>query len=304
MNLIHPLRLTLNRRCRIASLTVVSLMLVSCANNTPTLPPAISKERIAEILASPDRRDADRTNDLRRKPADMLAFIGIRPGMVALDVAAGGGYTTELVARATGPTGRVYGQSAPRNPERVPVKPVAPEGNSHPNLAATPATIPPEPSTAPLSAPPPRPASAQMLAERAKNSAAGNIVAVEQKYDHPVPAAVASNGLDLVTLMFNYHDLVYQPVDRTEMNKAIFAALKPGGMYVIADHAGRPGSGISEASSLHRMEEAYLRREVEAAGFKLADEGQFLRNPNDPRDKNTPNPPMPKDEFVLKFVKP
>ena len=75
-------------------------------------------------------------------------------------------------------------------------------------------------------------------------------------------------------------------------------------MYVIADHAGRPGTGISEASTLHRMEEAFLRQEVEAAGFKLAEEGKFLRNPADPRDKNTPNPPMPKDEFVLKFVKP
>ena len=302
MNLIHPLNLALNRCCRAAALTVVSLMLVSCANTTPTLPPTISKERIAEILASPDRREADRTNDLRRKPADMLAFIGIRPGMVALDVVAGGGYTTELIARATGPTGRVYGQSAPRNPERAPVKPATPEGNSHPNLAFAPVT--PAPSTTPVLVPPPRPTSAQMLAERAKNPAASNIVAVEQKYDNPVPAALASNALDLVTLMFNYHDLVYQPVDRTMMNKAIFAALKPGGMYVIADHAGRPGSGISEASTLHRIEEAYLRREVEAAGFKLVDSGQFLRNPNDPRDKNTPNPPMPKDEFVLKFTKP
>jgi predicted methyltransferase len=52
------------------------------------------------------------------------------------------------------------------------------------------------------------------------------------------------------------------------------------------------------------VEEAFLRREVEAAGFKLAEEGQFLRNPADPRDRNVPEPPMPKDEFVLKFVKP
>ena len=143
-----------------------------------------------------------------------------------------------------------------------------------------------------------------MLAERAKNAALTNIVAVEQKYDNPVPAEVATNTLDLVTLMFNYHDLVYQPINREQMNKAIFKALKSGGMYVIADHAGRTGTGISEANTLHRMEEAFLRNEIEAAGFKLAAEGKFLRNPADPRDKNTPNPPMPKDEFVLKFVKP
>ena len=81
-------------------------------------------------------------------------------------------------------------------------------------------------------------------------------------------------------------------------------SLKSGGIYVIADHAGRPGTGISESGTLHRIEEAFLRREVEAAGFKLAGEGLFLRNPSDPRDKNTPKPPQPKDEFVLKFVKP
>jgi predicted methyltransferase len=104
--------------------------------------------------------------------------------------------------------------------------------------------------------------------------------------------------------MFNYHDLGHLGVDRTAMNGAVFRALKPGGLYVIADHSGRPGSGISESGTLHRIEEAFLRQEVEAAGFRLLDEGSFLRNANDPRDKNTPDPPQPKDEFVLKFVKP
>jgi predicted methyltransferase len=88
------------------------------------------------------------------------------------------------------------------------------------------------------------------------------------------------------------------------MNRALFRALKPGGVYVIADHAGRVGTGISESGTLHRIEEAFLRREVEAAGFRLQAEGQFLRNPADPRDRNTPEPFQPKDEFVLRFVKP
>jgi predicted methyltransferase len=87
------------------------------------------------------------------------------------------------------------------------------------------------------------------------------------------------------------------------MNRAVYRALKPGGIYVIADHAGRPGTGISESGTLHRIEESFLREEVERAGFVLREEGQFLRNPNDPRDRNTPEPPQPKDEFVLKFVK-
>jgi predicted methyltransferase len=266
---------------------------------------AISKDRIAEIVASPDRRAADRTNDIRRKPDQMLAFIGVRPGMVALDLSAAGGYTTELIARAVGPTGRVYGQSAPRDPDRA--APAAPEGASAPastmvGMAATAAAMPgPAPAAAPRPGPTPSP---QALAERARNPAAGNIIAVVQKFEQPVPADLTSNGLDLVTLMFNYHDLGFMNVDRGQMNRAVFAALKPGGMYVIADHSGRPGTGISESGTLHRIEESFLRKEVEAAGFKLAEEGTFLRNPSDPRDKNTPDPPQPKDEFVLKFVKP
>ncbi len=144
------------------------------------------------------------------------------------------------------------------------------------------------------------------LAERDKalTGKAAPIVAVVQPFEEPVPAEAADAKLDLVTLMFNYHDLGFLGVDRAKMNAAVFRALKPGGVYVIADHAGRPGTGISESGTLHRIEQAFLRKEVEAAGFKFAAEGTFLRNPNDPRDKNTPDPAQPKDEFVLKFVKP
>jgi predicted methyltransferase len=255
------------------------VLAVACQSPGP-----ISRERIAEIVASPDRSAADRSSDVRRKPEQMLAFIGVRPGMAALDVSAGGGYTTELIARAAGPSGKVYGQSAPPDPKRAP--PAAPEAGSPPADAR------------------PRPTSAQRLAERAKNPAAANIVAVVRSFEDPAPPEVSANALDLATLMFNYHDLGHLGVDRARMNRALFAALKPGGIYVVADHSGRPGTGISESGTLHRVEEAFVRREVEAAGFRLAGEGSFLRNPDDPRDKNTPEPPMPKDEFVLKFVKP
>ena len=258
----------------------------------------LSAAKIAEILASPDRSAADRTNDLRRKPEKLLPFIGPRPAIVAFDLSAAGGYTTELLARAIGPTGKVFGQSRPIDPNRAPTPPAVREGNSHPNLAA--------PAAAPPSAPRPSPVA---LADRsAKLLAAGvpaaPIVAVSRPFEDPFPPELATGGVDLATLIFNYHDLGFMGVDRTAMNAAVFRALKPGGTYVIADHAGRPGTGISEAGTLHRIEEAFLRQEVEAAGFKLVEEGTFLRNLNDPKDKNTPDPPQPKDEFVLKFVKP
>ena len=222
--------------------------------------PTLSRSQIEAIVASPDRSDADRRNDVRRKPVEMLAFTGVRPGMTVLDVVAGGGYTSELMARAVAPDGRVYSQTS-RGPSPT-------------------------------------------LAERTKKPAGANIVAFVQPLDNPVPPALASGSLDLVTLMFNYHDLGAAGVDRARMNAAIFAALKPGGAYVVADHSGRPGTGITESGTLHRVEETLVRREVEAAGFRLAAEGTFLRNPADPRDREEPDPPQPKDEFVLRYVKP
>jgi predicted methyltransferase len=267
----------------------------STATSTVTTPPLapLSRARIQAIVDSPDRSAADRSNDLRRHPVDMLMFIGARPGWTALDVSTGGGYTTELLARVIGPTGLVWAQSRPRNPNAAPAAPAQPEGGG-----AAPAAAPPSP---------PRSA-ADVLADRSARMKAAGVAAAPIAYaalpfDNPVPPE-AVGKLDLVTLMFNYHDFGWIPVDRAQMNRAIFAALKPGGFYVIADHAGRPGTGISESGTLHRIEESFLRSEVEAAGFRLAAEGDFLRNPNDPRDQNTPNPPQPKDEFVLKFVKP
>src|SRR3954470_6132686 len=239
--------------------------------------PPLSSEQIAQIVRSSDRTAADRANDGRRKPEQMLGFIGIRAGIVAVDLSASGGYTTELLARAIGPSGKVYGQSRPREPNRAPTPPVTPEGNSNPTT--TPSAAP----AAPASTPRPSPVA---LAERDNNLRsngvqAAPIVALSRPFEDPVPSKLAPEGLDLVTLMFNYHDLGHLGVDRSAMNRAVFRALKPGALYVIADHSGRPGTGISESGTLHRIEEAFLRREVEAAGFKLLEEGNFLRNTND-----------------------
>jgi predicted methyltransferase len=93
-------------------------------------------------------------------------------------------------------------------------------------------------------------------------------------------------------------------VDRAEMNRKLYAALKPGGVLVIADHSARPGDGTSVAKTIHRIEESVLRREVEAAGFKLIGEGDFLRHPEDTRDFSVNRPTGPVDEFVLKYQKP
>jgi len=286
----------MNRRT-FASLAVSVFVLSACGFRMP-LDPTLSQKEIAEIVASPDRSAADRTNDQRRKPEQMLAFIGVKPGSVALDISAAGGYTTELLARAVGSNGAVYGQSAP--PRENAPRPAQPEGNSS-GMAA--------PAAAPARPPVRRPSPEQLAArtEAMRNTpglAVAPIVAVVRPFDDPIPAEATPGRLDLVTFMFNYHDTGFMGVDRDKMNRAIFTALKSGGHYVIGDHAGRPGTGISESGTLHRIEEAFLIKEVEAAGFRLAAKGDFLRNPNDPKDRNTPDPPQPKDDFVVKFVKP
>jgi predicted methyltransferase len=128
------------------------------------------------------------------------------------------------------------------------------------------------------------------------------IIGLWRPFDDPLPADVS--GLDLITYLFFYHDTTYMPVDRAAMNRKLYAALKPGASLVIADHSAKPGEGVTVGRSLHRIEESVLRREVEAAGFKLAVEGDFWRHPEDTRDFTTQPPTKPADEFVLRFEKP
>jgi predicted methyltransferase len=228
------------------------------------LTPAMSRAQdYAAIVAAPDRSEADRQTDQRRQPEKMLAFAGVKSGMKVLDMEANAGYSTELLARAVGPTGVVYAQDPQAIIDRF-VK--------------------------------------DKFDNRAKGPAMKNVVHVIRDFDDPIPPE-ASN-LDMITFFFAYHDVTYMQVDRTKMNARMFAALKPGGWLVIADHSAKPGEGTSVANTLHRIEEATLKQEIEAAGFKLAAEGDFLRHPEDPRDVKVFRPAIPVDEFVLKYQKP
>jgi predicted methyltransferase len=217
----------------------------------------------AAVIAASDRTDADRQTDQRRDPLKFLAFAAPRAGMRVLDMGAGGGYSTELMARAVAPGGVVYGQNAADVSERA----------------------------------------KDRFEARLKSPAGQNIQSLVRPFDDPVPAEL--RDLDLITYLFYYHDTTYMAVDRAAMNRKLFAALKPGGMLVIADHSARAGDGTSVGKTLHRIEESALRREVEAAGFKLAGEGDFWRHADDTRDFSIqPAPGRPIDEFVLKFQKP
>lgn len=215
------------------------------------------------IVHDRDRSDADRVTDQRRKPEKLLEFYGVLPGMRVLDLGAGGGYNTELLARVVGPAGVVYAQNSPYVLQKF-VR--------------------------------------GRFEERLKKPVMARVVHLVREFDDPVPPDV--RNLDLVTFNFVYHDTVWLGADRAKMNRVVYESLKPGGVYIVADHSARPGSGIDAAKTLHRLDENVVRAEVQAAGFRLMDEALFLRNPDDPRTASVFKPQMPNDEFVLKFVKP
>jgi predicted methyltransferase len=140
------------------------------------------------------------------------------------------------------------------------------------------------------------------LEDRLKKPAAANIVSVVQPLDDPAPPGV--HDFDIVTFFYAYHDITYQGVDRPKMLKAIYAALKPGGQFVVGDYSAKPGAGTSVVSTLHRSDEALVTSEIEAAGFKLTDHGDFLRVPQDARDTHSHSAAKPVDIYMLKFSKP
>lgn len=233
-----------------------ALLIGACAGRAPA-----DAERAAAsyavVIGSPVRTDADRRLDAERKPAAFLPFTQVRPGMRVLDVSAGAGYTSQLLALAVGPRGMLMAQT--------------------PHAGAA-------------------------LMKRLADHPQANIVVVERPFDDPVPPDAP--GLDLVTLVLNYHDISYLPVDRKTMNARLFAALKPGGHFVVIDHSSRAGKGISEGRTLHRIDEAVVLDEVRQAGFVLEARGDFLRNPDDSRDEPSSKPKVPTDKFALRFVKP
>jgi predicted methyltransferase len=227
-----------------------------------------ARARAESIVGAPDRTPRDRGLDPGRKPVDMLVFIDARPGMRVADLGAGGGYTTELLARAVAPNGTVYAQNPPDWIEKF-LKTSWPARLERPVMK--------------------------------------DVVRADRPFDDPLPPE--AKDLDRVVIMAIYHDTTYLPVDRDKMNGAVFAALKPGGAYIVIDSSAKPGTGTKDGETLHRIDEQVVKDEVQRAGFRLAEEGQFLRNPQDTRDWSS-NPGEAgerrgtSDRFALKFVKP
>ena len=212
-------------------LAVAALSILAACAQKQADAPGLSKARIAEIVASPDRSAADRTNDLRRKPEEMLAFIGVRPGMVALDLSAGGGYTTELLAR----------------------------DRSH-RAAGCYAQVPRAPSAGPSRRASPSRRWPQRDRGRAAVRGAG-------------AGRVAAGGLDLVTLMFNYHDLGHLGVDRAAHEPRRVRGAEAGrGLRRRRPRRARRHRHLRVGDAAPRRG-SLRRRKSRRAGFRLLAEG-------------------------------
>ncbi len=215
------------------------------------------------IVDADDRSADDRETDTRRHPGELLTFMGVQPGWRVADLAAGGGYTTELLVRAVGSEGAVFAHNTAMVIEKF-------VSESWPARLARPVNA--------------------------------NVVRIDAEWSAPLPEA--ASDLDMVSLIFSYHDIIAFGGDVAPVNAAVFAALKPGGFYVIADHSAVPDSGTRDTEKLHRIDEASVIQQVEAAGFRLDASADFLRTPEDLRDTEVWTVGFNTDRFLLRFVKP
>lgn len=222
---------------------------------------------VAAAVADPARTQSDRDQDALRKPTEMLAFTGVKPGQTVVDLLPGAGYFTRLFSVAVGPKGKVYA-FIPTEVAGFSKKPLPANGSSpdpaHPNVTA--------------------------------------LVAPIAQFGAPTPVDIVWTSQNYHDL----HDPFMGPADMRKFDDAVFRALKPGGVFVVLDHSALAGSGTSATNTLHRIDEAAVKEEVTAAGFVLVGESNVLRNPADPRtalvfDKSIRGRT---DQFILKFRKP
>lgn len=225
--------------------------------------------RMKAAVADSARPEADTKRDENRKPAEMLAFAGITPGKVVVDMLPGGGYFTRLFAKAVEPGGRVYAYFGTQYDERLKSQGKDPDAQ---------------------------------FADLKKQYPDLGVI------HGPLAQFVTPEPVDVVWTSDNYHDMHNKAynMDINDVNKAIYKSLKPGGFYVIIDHKAAESEGDDVTEKLHRIKESTVKKELAAAGFKLVAEGKALANPadagtervfeNDIRGKT--------NQFMLKFQKP
>jgi predicted methyltransferase len=229
---------------------------------------ASAPANITAAVADGNRPDTDKQRDANRKPADTLAFLGVKPGEKVGELIPGGGYFTRLLSKAVGPKGHVY------------------------------ALVPERPANAPADMPD--------LAARVKAIAADPNYSNVSVVVAPLATLAPPEAVDLVFTAQNYHDLHNFPVDVVAFNKSLLNSLKPGGLYVVLDHSAEAGSGLRDTNTLHRIDPNVVKQEVTAAGFQFVGSSDILANSADTRTGKVFDPAIrgKTDQFILKFRKP
>lgn len=226
---------------------------------------AAASVSLAPAAMAQPQAPQDALTDPSLKAPEVIAFMGLKPGSKVADIVAGRFVRAE--SKAVGPTGKVYAV--------MPAEVI----KAHPEVEG-------------------------ILKGLASQPGYENVVVSTPPINH----ADLPKGLDVVFIRQNYHDLhdkFMGPADVPAFNKAVYAALKPGGVYVVLDHAA-PGTGLSATETLHRIDPATVKSEVEAAGFKFDGESKVLANPADDHTKMVFNPAIrgKTDQFLYKFRKP
>ncbi len=217
---------------------------------------------VTAAVADAGRPDTDKQRDADRKPAEIVAFAGIKSGDHVAEILPGQGYFTRIFSKVVGEKGVVYALAAPPRPD-------GPGG------------------------PPPIAA----LTADYKNIRVATLGA----------GPLAPEPVDVVWTSLNYHDIHNRPnADLLAFNKGVFNALKPGGTYIVIDHAAAKGAGTKDTSTLHRIDPDVVKTEVTAAGFVLHSQSDLLSNPADTHAANVRDASIrgKTDQFAFKFRKP
>lgn len=257
-------------RLRYYKLSGALMWAVACAlaAQTPTRD-VPANAAITAAIADPARPATDTARDANRKPTEVLAFAGIKAGDKVADYAAGAGYFTRLFSAIVGAQGHVYA-SVPNTLYK------------YPNIVKGTAEV---------------------------ESYLFTHTNASLNFGAALDVARYPEKLDVFWISQNYHDLKDKfmgPVDTAAFNRAVFAALKPGGVYIVLDHVAAPGAPADVTDTLHRIEPAVVRREVEAAGFKFESESRVLANPADPHTADVFDASIVghTDQFIYKFRRP
>jgi predicted methyltransferase len=221
---------------------------------------------LTAALASASRPAEDKARDADRKPAELMQFFGVKPGMTTVDIIALGGYVTEVLSVAVGPKGKVYAQNPP-------IALQLRDGMY-----------------------------AKQITERLANDRLSNVVRVDA--DLPASAQIAPGSVDVAITAMNYHDVRNRnPDDGVAFLKAIYTMLKPGGVLGVTDHVGNDGANNAQ---LHRIPEHFLIDDAKAAGFAVDGQSDMLAHAADDHTKMVFDPTLrgKTDQFVVRLRKP